>query len=80
MESCEYLGSYTLWQSESCFKLGRDSILLSRFATIKAGQRVGDLGCGIGSLLLLLSQGEERSVGFVVEIEPCAAEEATRNL
>ena len=29
MESTEYLGSYRLTQSDDCFKLGRDSVLLS---------------------------------------------------
>ena len=34
MESTEYLGSYRLTQSDDCFKLGRDSVLLSGFCTL----------------------------------------------
>lgn len=79
-ESREYLGQYSLVQSESCFKLGRDSILLSRFATLKKGFNVCDLGCGIGSLLLLLSQRDEEISRFGIEINPEAAALARRNL
>ena len=76
----EFLGAYTLWQSDSCFKLGRDSILLAQFATVKKGAKVCDLGCGIGSLLLLLSQREENLGRFGLEINPIAADLARRNL
>lgn len=79
-ESLEYLGQYTLQQSEDCFKLGRDSILLSRFACVKPGFQVCDLGCGIGSLLLLLSQREEYLIRYGIELDPRAANLARRNL
>jgi len=78
--SREYLGRYTLLQSEACFKLGRDSVLLSRFAKVRPGLRVCDLGCGIGSLLLLLSQREESLLRFGIELDPMAADLARRNL
>ena len=35
MTSVEYLGSYRLTQSDDYFKLGRDSVLLARFATLR---------------------------------------------
>ena len=76
----EYLGAYTLWQSDSCFKLGRDSIRLAQFAAVKKGAKVCDLGCGIGSLLLLLSQREENLQRHGLEINPIAADLARRNL
>ena len=37
MTSVEYLGSYRLTQSDDYFKLGRDSVLLARFATLRKG-------------------------------------------
>lgn len=80
MESVEYLGSYQLTQSDEYFKLGRDSVLLSRFCTLKPNWKVCDLGTGIGSLLLLLSQREERLERTGIEINPGAAELARRNL
>ncbi len=76
----EYLEHFTLEQSPNCFKLGRDSILLSRFATVKKGWKVCDLGCGIGSLLLLLSLREEHLLRYGVELQPEAAMLAQKNL
>ncbi|MFR0912036.1 MAG: hypothetical protein ACLSF6_04545 [Evtepia gabavorous] len=35
MESVEFLGRYRLTQSDACFKLGRDSVLLARFCTLR---------------------------------------------
>lgn len=76
----EYLGTYRLTQSDAFFKLGRDSVLLSRFCTVKPNWSVCDLGCGVGSLLLLLSQREEKLTRTGIELAPGAAELARRNL
>lgn len=78
-ETREFLGNYTLTQSDECFKLGRDSILLADFASLKKGYKVCDLGCGVGSLLLLLSQREEAISRFAMEINPVAADLCRRN-
>lgn len=80
MESVEYLGSYQLTQSDEFFKLGRDSVLLSRFCTLQPNWKVCDLGCGVGSLLLLLSQREERFTRVGIELNPGAADLARKNL
>ena len=80
MESVEYLGPYRLTQSDRCFKLGRDSVLLSRFCTLRPRWQVCDLGCGIGSLLLLLSQREASLFRTGIELNPEAAALARRNL
>lgn len=80
MEQMEYLGRYRLLQSPDCFRLGRDSVLLSRFATVKPGWRVCDLGCGVGSLLLLLSERFPDLERFGVEIDPAACALAQHNL
>ncbi|MFQ9410892.1 MAG: methyltransferase [Evtepia gabavorous] len=80
MESVEFLGRYRLTQSDACFKLGRDSVLLARFCTLRPRWSVCDLGCGVGSLLLLLSQREEALDRVGVELDPVAAGLARRNL
>lgn len=80
MTSVEYLGQYRLTQSDNYFKLGRDSVLLSRFCTLRRGWSVCDLGCGIGSLLLLLSQREENLDRLGIELDPGAADLARQNL
>lgn len=80
MESVEYLGTYRLTQSDEFFKLGRDSVRLAGFCTVKPNWRVCDLGCGVGSLLLLVSQREARLTRTGIELSPGAAELARRNL
>lgn len=80
MEQLECLGRYHLRQSDAYFKLGRDSVLLARFATVKPRWQVCDLGCGVGPLLLLLSQREEQLVRIGIERDPGAAELARENL
>ena len=80
MESVEFLGRYRLTHSDACFKLGRDSVLLARFCTLRPRWSVCDLGCGVGSLLLLLSQREEALDRVGVELDPVAAGLARRNL
>lgn len=76
----EYLGRYTLRQSPEGFPLGRDSLLLGAFATVKPGWPVCDLGCGSGVLLLLLAQRAERLSLTGVERDAGQAELARRNL
>ena len=55
MRSVEQLGRYRLTQSDEFFKLGRDSVLLARFCTLRRGWWVCDLGCGVGQALGLSS-------------------------
>ena len=47
MESVEFLGRYRLTQSDACFKLGRDSVLLARFCTLRPRWSVCDLGLSL---------------------------------
>ena len=56
---------------------GTDALLLARFATLRKGWSVCDLGCGVGSLLLLLSQREEELDEFLSyqENEPVLTQE-----
>ncbi len=44
---------FTLWQDDRFFKLGQDTVLLSRFACLRTGERALDLGAGAGFLGLL---------------------------
>ena len=52
--SVESLSPYTLTLTEDCFPLGEDSLALASFATLRPGWPVCDLGCGGGTLLLLV--------------------------
>ncbi|MCC8181491.1 MAG: methyltransferase [Clostridiales bacterium] len=59
MDTAEQIGPFTLRQREGLPKAGRDSLLLGAFATLRRGDRVCDLGCGVGVLALCLAQREE---------------------
>ena len=76
----EHLGRYTLRTAPGVFPVGRDSLLLGQFATVRPGWRVWDLGCGGGLLLLLLAQRAEGLELRGAELDPAAAELARENL
>ena len=76
----ERLGEYTLTLTDNCFPLGSNSLALGGFATVKRGWRVCDLGCGGGTLLLLLTRREPGLSLTGVELDEAAAECARNNL
>ena len=78
--SAERLGPYTLVLPDGCFPLGEDSLALGDFAPVKPGARVCDLGCGGGTLLLLLARREPSLVLTGVELDELSARAAGDNL
>lgn len=80
MEKRERLGPYTYRWTEDCFPLGADSLALGEFCTLKSQNRVLDLGCGAGLLLLLCARRLPETALFGVEIDPVAADLARENL
>lgn len=78
----EYLGPkrLSLLQKGAVFPLGMDSMLLSEFATLRRNDRVYDLGCGIGTLMLLLFSRQEALTISGMEIQREAASLARENL
>lgn len=80
LEHTEQLGSYTYRWDEGCFPLGRDSLELGEFCTLKPGCRVLDLGCGAGLLLLLCARRELSLTLTGMELDPHAASLARANL
>lgn len=80
MEHVERLGAYSYRWSEGCFPLGADSLALGEFCTVKTGQRVLDLGCGAGLLLVLCARRCEALTLTGVEIDPAAAALCRDNL
>lgn len=80
MRAPEQLGPYTYRQSDTCFPLGQDSLLLASFATVRRGDRVWDLGCGAGALLLLLAAQQPELTLAGVELSPADSDLARANL
>ena len=80
MRAPERLGPYCYRQSDTCFPLGADTLALGAFATVRRGDRVCDLGCGAGALLLLLAAREEELALAGIEQDPADADLARANL
>lgn len=76
----EKIGELTLLQSPEEFKLTRDTLALAGFATLHPGDRVCDLGCGVGSLLIALAARCPQITADGVELRPGAAELCRENL
>ena len=76
----EQLGPFTLVLTRGCFPLGEDSLALGDFATLRPGWRACDLGCGGGTLLLLLARRERALSLTGVELDSDAARAARENL
>ena len=80
MREPEQLGPYRYRQSDACFPLGQDSLALAAFVTLRRGDRVCDLGCGAGALLLLLAARQSTLELSGVEISPEDSALARENL
>ncbi len=74
------MGPYRYRWTEHCFPLGADSLALGEFCTLRPRDRVLDLGCGAGLLLLLCARREGSVALTGVERDPEAAALARENL
>lgn len=76
----EKVGGLTLLQDTEEFRLTRDALELSAFATLRSGDRVCDLGCGVGNLLIPLAARAEGLTLDGVELRARAAALCRENL
>ncbi|MFA4972716.1 MAG: methyltransferase [bacterium] len=70
----------TAWQPERGHRYGHESMALAEFAKISPGQRVAELGSGIGLISLLLAARRQPSEVVAVEIQPAFHKIAARNV
>ena len=69
----EQVEGFTLLQSPEEFRLTRDALALARFATLRPGDRVCDLGCGVGNVLIPLGARASGLILDGVELRDSAA-------
>jgi len=82
-ETCDTLfgGTIRVVQEKAGYRFSLDAILLAGFARLKGGERVVDLGTGIGIIPLILAQKGEGGGEIVgVEIQEKLAELAQTNV
>lgn len=76
----ETIGGFTYRWEAGCFPVTADSLELGAFVTLHTGDKVLDLGCGAGVLLLKCAAREAGLALFGVERDPAAAQAARENL
>ena len=69
----EQVEGFVLLQSPEEFRLTRDALALARFATLRPGDRVCDLGCGVGNVLIPLGARASGLILDGVELRDSAA-------
>lgn len=74
------IGGYKLIQDREKFCFGIDAVLLSDFATAKAGDRVIDMGTGTGVIPILLAAKTDAYRIIGVEIQEAMVEMAGRSV
>ena len=80
MEHTELLGTYTLTWPDGVFPLGGDALALGRFASVRPGWKVCDLGTGSGALLLLLAERTPSLLLHGIDRDPLSAQTARENM
>lgn len=76
----ERIGGMRLLQAAGEFKLTQDALLLTAFAPVHSGDRVCDLGCGVGNLLVPLAARAKGLTLDGVELRETAAALCRENL
>jgi len=73
METIEILpNGYRFYQDDALFKLGTDSTMLANFATVRKRDRICDLCCGCGSVMMQIAgrRDDTTLVGVELQQEP----------
>ena len=73
-------GRLQVWQPATGYRAGIDPVLLAAAVPARPGQRVLDLGCGVGVVLMCLAARVGELGLWGVEIQPAYCDLARRNL
>jgi len=73
-------GRLTLWQSRTGYRFSIDALLLAYFVTVKAGERIVDLGTGSGVVALVLARLYPTAILTGIELQSTMANRAERNV
>jgi tRNA1(Val) A37 N6-methylase TrmN6 len=74
-------GRIRLIQPRKGYRFSADALLLAKFATIKTGERIIDLGTGCGIIMLIvLSLNEDLSMVTGIELQKDLTYQAQRNI
>lgn len=76
----EMIGKFKYVQNNAVFPLGQDSLKLGDFATVRAGDKICDLGTGSGILLLLLANRQQNLQLFGLDSHSDSVQLAQYNL
>lgn len=69
----------TVWQPRGGYRSGADTVLLAAACPARAGQRVLDLGCGVGVATFCLAMRMDGLTLHGLEVQPAYADLARRN-
>ena len=75
-----YPGGPRFFDAPGVFRVSTDSVLLADFASAGNAARILDLGCGGGTLMLLLADKAPKAMLDGVEINPEAASLCRKNI
>ncbi len=70
----------TIYQPETGHRYGEESLALASFANVKTGQRVVELGSGVGVISLLIAANKHPSSIDAIELQPSLHEIAMKNV
>ena len=79
-EDCFHKGALRVAQPKAGYRFSIDAVLLAAFMSVRAGDRVVDLGTGCGIIALLISHRYAPKMVYGVEIQPELARLARRNV
>ena len=71
---------FAITQASAAMKVGTDAVMLGAAATLPDSGRVLDIGTGTGIVAIMAAQRRPDVTVTVIEIDPCAADEARANV